>query len=110
MDTLEKVLEKYISAALQQEKATVSGEHKLANKAHKIRTSCVDLLKNNWSYLEVLLDHENKNVRLWSAYDLLANGQYDNQCIEVLRVIATHNDIFGLSAQMALKRFGINLT
>jgi Domain of unknown function (DUF2019) len=104
---MENLIEKYANLCIQQDIFTQTGDYKNNNKTVKNLVKIQEQLKelNLVSELFQLLNHENLNVQLWSASDLIENNLYKKESLKLLKKIATNDKgIVGLGAEMTLKR------
>ncbi len=102
-DTL--LLEEYANAAIQQGRATLSGDYTTGNLASDILTGIYRRLKSEGveaqRRLQVLLNHPDRSVRAWAATHTLEVGPEESE--RVLQEEASGDDILAFDAQMVLE-------
>ena len=105
----------FIENAVIQGETANSGDYKKGNKAAKELFKIEAIMKENTDIaremLNVLLEHENINVKIWAAGNALDLKYRGEEAEQLLKKISSMNDIGILSfdAEMSLKVRGIKL-
>ena len=99
--SLEQALELYEKNSEWHGIGSNEGNRNMCNLAYSNLRTCYYYLKerNMVNLLEILLQHEDCSVRLWSAYALLP---VTKEAKEVIEKISKKNTIIGFDAEMTL--------
>lgn len=99
------IIEKYIEASLLREKAIKDVKPKIANKYfHELKKYYDELRDSNrLNELFSLLTHENKNVQLNAAIDLLTISEEAKNVIK--HIAETEKGELGMTAKMTLREW-----
>jgi len=109
MDCIKTLIDDFISNAIIQGKATYEGDYKKANKASKRLFQLKRVMEKDINIakqmLDVLLEHENINVKIWASGIALDLNYKPQLAKETLIHISQMTDagILGLNAEMSLK-------
>lgn len=99
-------LEIFKKSAFLHGQATLSGEHKIANKEYKNISKAISFLKKNDSVssLEKFLSIDSVSVKLWAASYLLDVDEY--KALTVLSEIIDYDtSILGFNAKMTMEEW-----
>ena len=106
---VKELINDFIENAVIQGEATFSGDYKKGNKASSKLFKIGGLMEQNTDIakemLDVLLEHENINVRIWASGKAIDISYKDNEAEQILLAISKTPEagILGLNAEMSLK-------
>lgn len=106
---MEKLVNLFIKNAVIQGEATLSSDYKKGNKASdklfKIRKTMKKDICIAKAMLDILLEHENVNVKIWAAGDALDLKYREEEAEQILKAISEMSDIgiLAFNASMSLK-------
>jgi len=109
MKNIKTLIDDFVINAVIQGKATCDGDYKKANKASKRLLQMSKVMEQDIQIakqmLDVLLEHENINVRIWASGIALDLNYKTKLAKETLIRISQMPDagILGLNAEMSLK-------
>jgi hypothetical protein len=105
-EVLRNYLDKYEEAALAHTEASLSPDHRKANKSHDIIMGVVTYLKEHGELLQLrhFLSHPSEGVRVWAASNLLST-ELNSEAISTLKQVAKGNNIIAFAAEMTLSEW-----
>ena len=108
MVNIQKIVEAYVDAAIENGEAGNNNDHKRANRCYKKMNDCYQKLKNEGAdnlvlNLAPLLRHTDDNVVLWSAMHLLPYKAAEAE--EALNKICQGQGLLAFDAEMTLKEW-----
>ena len=111
MKTTDKneLIQNYINNAISQGEATLKGDYKTGNKECKKLSKIYKIMEKNLDFakemLDVLLNDENINVRIWASAHALGLNVKVDKAEDILKEISSIPDIglLGFNAEMTLK-------
>jgi len=100
-NSLDQAATVFIDSAIIQDNTSKTGDYKTGNKAaEKIRASLKYIWQNNPYFISKLLDHENGNVRNWTAMFWLSVNE--EQALKVLEDMANSKTFYAMEAKYCI--------
>jgi hypothetical protein len=105
---MDKMIEEYISLAIIHGESTLSGDYKRGNKAFFKMEKLVKEIKESDDTIKrqfySLLQHDNDNVKTWTASYLL--GTFESKALQALKeVVKKSQGIISFNAETTIKEW-----
>lgn len=103
MDDLAILLKQFGEAAIRHQTATEDGNFTLANRSYHVMKTVCDTLQVSYGLdaLLILLNHEDKSVRLWAAAHTLRIDPV--KALAIIKALRSEPGHIGFNAQMLLE-------
>lgn len=90
---MDKLIQDFISLAIEHGECTFDGNYKKGNKVHGKIIKIIELIKKEEDHVRKefydLMNHEDDSVRMWAATTLLKS--FEQRALGVLKDVATFN-------------------